>query len=176
MFNFCHFKSKGLFFINAAVLMIVASGYFLWNNPSSAASTITQQDENTLKEKQYYKDLVYTVNEINDQIQDFEDQLSNHQDISLDSVKKGKDKVNQLIQPLTHPPDSFQVSFMIADDMYKYYSQYVDEIGYSNPAFITSSKRTQLTDLIHQEYQRFRENYQLIQVFDQFKSIDIDCH
>ena len=165
-------KSLFLFISHIAVLTAVVFGFFAWPEPPTSAEQTISADE---PEEDYYKRLIYAVNEINYQIEQFEELLQNGNTVPAQTAAAGAETVARLFADLQNPPEKYAVSHMIAADMHKLFAEYTNALA-ANREFPDSTERLELLKKIRHEYELFVDDYYYLRMLYQFKGINIICH
>lgn len=163
------FKGTKLSILFPILIAILFAGSIFWYN----YSTIAESTNPT--EQEYYKDLLYVVNEMNNQMADLENTSQDSRE-HINSIQNDFDFVQDLFEPLEDPPEQFVVAHLIANKMHNYYSQYVTGLSDSIETSFPFEKGKQSAENFRLEYANFQENFELLQLIGEMNSINFVCH
>jgi hypothetical protein len=154
-----------LFGLIFALLLACAIGYGYWKaHPAFALSTAPATPEQT-----YYKQLVYAVNELHNQVER-DAVLQRQGKLTAAQLAKGKAYAASLMTPLTSPPEELSIAQYITDKLYRSYQQYVSDAEHGAPALQASYELTK------SNYELFRQNAEVMKLLNSYSGVNIDCH
>jgi len=147
------------------LVLIGAVGYGYWKaNPPVAIAAPAFSEQN------YYSQLVYAVNEMNNQTDKFE-----QGDRAPEEIQEDRAYVESLMAPLAAAPEELSVAQAIAEDVHASYLQFMDHLasgdpGDKNAALLASSDETR------HHVELFRQNAKLMTLLNTYKGVNIYCH
>lgn len=154
------------FIIPLVIIAGVGYGYWKANPPAVIAAP-------AFSEQNYYSQLVYAVNEMNNQVEKF-DSLRQQGELQADEVQQGRTYVDSLIRPLAAPPEELSVAQAIAEDVSASYHQYTQELAAGNTADAAVLQTAHEQAQYHVEL--FRQNAKLMTLLNAYKGVNIYCH
>lgn len=152
----------------------VAIGAGLWGLVAAYSAWIAEGTPDD-PEAVYYKELIYTVNEMNNQVKNIEQQLNQEGAVEAEDILHARREVAERFERLNDPPEKYAVSQQIAADMYRSYIEYADSMS-RDTAFISHPRRSELLEEVEVGFADFQYNYEVLKIMYQFKGIDVVCH
>lgn len=157
-----------LFGMSLLLLFAGAVGYAFWQKHA----TQTISTASATPEQIYYQQMVYAVNEMNNQATGFHNDYAEGK-LAPEQVAKGLAYVTSLVSSFTSPPEELTVAQFIADQMQQSYRQYVALLqnGETDKAKLQAA-----FDQVKKDFAKFRQNAALITMLNAYSGVNIYCH
>jgi len=153
------------FIIPLFLIGAVGFGYWKANPPVAIAAP-------TFSEQHYYSQLVYAVNEMNNQVEQYA-ALRRQGGLSADAVQDGVANVDALMKPLQTPPEELSVARSIAEDVLASYRQYAQQLAGGEAA---EDELSAQYEQAQHHVELFRQNAKLMTLLNAYKGVNVYCH
>lgn len=157
---------RTLFAVSFLLLLTSIAGYGYWKANPFITLNAAPTPEHT-----YYQQLVYVVNEMNNQVEAAQAQYAEgaFEPASTDTAK-GQAYVASLMAGVTEPPEEIIVAQAITENMYTAYLQYWDALEQGGEIVTTSY------DEVNRQFHLFRQNAALITLLSTYQGVNVECH